>query len=103
MAEYRPLCRADEIPSGQGRAFEVDGAEIALFRVDGAFYATEDLCLHAGGPLHAGKLDGRVVTCPWHGWQFDVTDGRCALHGTALRCFATRVRDGVVEIEIQSG
>jgi nitrite reductase/ring-hydroxylating ferredoxin subunit len=79
---------------------EVDGKEIALFNVDGTFHAIEDTCLHAGGPLHEGALDGPTVTCPWHEWRYDVTTGRCEVHPKiSLRCYPVRVSGDVVEIE----
>jgi nitrite reductase/ring-hydroxylating ferredoxin subunit len=79
---------------------EVDGRAIALFRVAGAIHAVEDTCLHAGGPLSEGALDGPTVTCPWHGWQYDVTTGACALNPLqSLERFPVRVRNGIVELE----
>lgn len=67
-----------EIPSGTIREFQVDGKAIALANVGGKFYAISNTCLHRGGPLGQGVLDGGVVTCPWHGWQYDVTTGKVA-------------------------
>lgn len=100
MAAYRAVCRAAEVAPGTVRRVEVDGKAIALFNVDGTFYAMEDTCLHAGGPLHEGGLEGSIVTCPWHHWKFDVTSGRCDLNPKiSLACYAVRVRDGTVEIE----
>ena len=52
-----------------------DGRELALFNVGGKFYCLDNVCPHRGGPLAEGTLDGNVVTCPWHGWRFDVTTG----------------------------
>ncbi len=49
--------------------------KIAIFNVDGAFYAMNDTCTHASGPLSEGELDGTVVTCPWHGATFDIKTG----------------------------
>jgi len=100
MATYRPVCRADEIPPGTGRLVEIDGKTIALFNVGGIFHAIEDTCLHAGGPLHEGTLDGTTVTCPLHDWRFDVATGRCEFNPVvSLGCFPVRVRGGMVEIE----
>lgn len=48
---------------------------VCVYNVDGAFYATQDECGHAGGPLHQGKLEGTHITCPWHGACFDITTG----------------------------
>ncbi|MHC4973337.1 MAG: Rieske (2Fe-2S) protein [Planctomycetota bacterium] len=104
MAEYRAVCRAEEVAPGTGRLVEIDGKAIALFNVDGTFHAMEDTCLHAGGPLHEGALEGPIVTCPWHHWKFDVTSGRCDLNPkVALDCFDVRVSDGFVEIKTSSG
>ena len=101
MAEYRAVCRAGDVAPGTARLVEVDGRAIALFNLDGAFHAMEDTCLHAGGPLHEGEIEGPIVTCPWHYWKFDVTSGRCNLNPkVSLACYAVRVRDGTVEIEV---
>lgn len=56
--------------------YEIDGKKIAVFKVNGKFYAINNECTHKGGPLCSGKLDGSVVTCPWHGGKFDVTTGK---------------------------
>ena len=69
-----------EIPSGEGREYVVAGRIVAVFNVDGNFHAMDGICPHAGGPLAKGRLAQNVVTCPWHGWQFDVTTGRHCLN-----------------------
>jgi len=99
MAGYRTVCRAGDVAPGTGRLVEIDGKAIALFNVGGTFHAIEDNCLHAGGPLHEGALEGTIVKCPWHHWEFDVTSGRCDLNPKiTLSCYDVRVRDGMVEI-----
>jgi nitrite reductase (NADH) small subunit len=80
MAEWYRLAAVGEVASGSAREFTAGGRVIALFNVDGTFYAMDGVCPHAGGPLGEGSLDGTVVTCPWHGWQFDVTTGRHCLN-----------------------
>ena len=65
----------DDVPAGSGIEVAVDGRVIALFNVDGKYYALDGMCPHSGGPLGQGQLNGCIVTCPWHGWQFDVTTG----------------------------
>src|SRR5499427_5434370 len=67
--------RVSEIPVGAIKEVQVGGKPIALFNVGGTFYAIDNTCLHRGGPLGEGELEGAVVTCPWHGWQYDVTTG----------------------------
>lgn len=68
--------RAADIPSGEARVVRVDGEEVAVFHVEGTFYATENACTHTDGPLSEGDLEGTVVTCFLHGSRFDVTTGK---------------------------
>ena len=75
MTEFVTVAKVEEIPPGTGQTVEVHGVWIALFNVDGSFYAIDNTCPHAGGPLGEGHLDGRVVECPWHGWRFNVQTG----------------------------
>ena len=75
MAELYKIARVRDVPPGEGRVITVGGVEIALFNVDGSFYALNNTCAHMGGPLAEGELDGHVVTCPWHAWHYDVRTG----------------------------
>ena len=72
--------KKDEVPSGAIREFQLDGKTIALANVEGKLYAIDNTCLHRGGPLGEGELAGKVVTCPWHGWQYDVTTGKVTMN-----------------------
>lgn len=74
------VANISEIPPGEGREFVVAGRIVAVFHVDGTFHALDGICPHAGGPLARGALNGTIVTCPWHGWQFDVATGRHCLN-----------------------
>ena len=76
MPEFVTVATVDELPPGTGKTVEVQGARIALFNVGGSFYAIDNTCPHAGGPLGEGSLKGDVVECPWHGWKFDVCTGQ---------------------------
>lgn len=69
------VCNKNDIPAGSGKTVSVNGTAVALFNVDGAFYAIDDTCIHRGGPLGEGELDGKIAICPWHGWRWDVTTG----------------------------
>lgn len=71
---YRTL-KVGELAPGESRTVEVNGQDIALFNVSGSFYALDNVCPHRGGPLGEGFLEGNVVTCPWHGWKFDLNTG----------------------------
>lgn len=79
MSRHR-VAKVSDVPVGEGREFVVAGRIVALFNADGEFHAMDGICPHAGGPLANGQLCGKVVTCPWHGWQFDVTSGRHCLN-----------------------
>jgi nitrite reductase/ring-hydroxylating ferredoxin subunit len=74
MAEY-VVAKTDEIPTGTGKVVFVGDKAIALFNINGTFYAIDNTCPHSGGPLGEGNLIDNFVVCPWHGWEFDVTTG----------------------------
>jgi nitrite reductase/ring-hydroxylating ferredoxin subunit len=85
--------RKDEIPVGSIREFQVDGKTLAIANVGGTFYAIDNTCLHRGGPLAQGPLSGKVVTCPWHAWQYDVTTGKVVQNPAAgVACYALELR-----------
>ena len=79
MAVLTKVAKRSDIPTGTGKAVEVGGKTIAIFNCEGTFYATENACKHRGGPLGEGSLSGTTVTCPWHGWEYDVTSGACQM------------------------
>ena len=74
MAFVKVASRA-ELPAGSSKLVEAGGKQIALFNSGGAFYAIDNTCKHRGGSLAEGDLDGTSVTCPLHGWEYDVTTG----------------------------
>ena len=80
MPNWIRVASLDECPPGRARELVAADRIVALFNVDGEFYALDEVCPHQGGPLGKGTLSGCVVTCPWHGWQFDVRSGQ---HQTA--------------------
>jgi len=74
---------------------------IREFQVDGNFHAVNGVCLHRGGPIGQGTLQGTVVTCPWHGWQFDVLTGKSLQNPSAgLPSFPVEVRGDEIFVEI---
>ncbi len=75
MAEFVTVAKLSELTVGTAKTVEVNGKEIALYNVDGKIYATDNTCLHQGGPLGEGTLQGYVITCPWHMWEYDVRTG----------------------------
>lgn len=95
------VAAVDEVGPGEGRVVEAEGRTLALFNVDGVFHAVDNSCAHRGGPLGEGDLDGRVVTCPWHGWRWDVTTGANVNNpGVKVACFPVVVENGAVFVEL---
>ncbi len=90
-----------EVEAGQALVAEADGKTLALFNVDGTFYAIDNTCAHRGGPLGEGDLEGKVVTCPWHSWRWDVTTGMNVNNpGVRVGCFPVVVEHGEVFVQI---
>jgi nitrite reductase (NADH) small subunit/3-phenylpropionate/trans-cinnamate dioxygenase ferredoxin subunit len=75
IAEFVTVGRVDDFPPGQGRMVVVSGRHVALFRLGDEFFALDNMCLHRGGPLCEGPIDRGVVTCPWHGWSYEIKTG----------------------------
>jgi len=76
MADFVTVAKADDIPPGQVRVYELGDRRIALCNVGGTLYAIDDVCTHDGGPLDQGELEGEQIECPRHGARFDVCTGR---------------------------
>jgi 3-phenylpropionate/trans-cinnamate dioxygenase ferredoxin subunit len=76
MGSYIEVGKTAEFQDGTRKKVSVSGQEIMLARVGDRYYAVGNRCPHLGGDLAAGKLEGTIVTCPRHGSQFDITDGR---------------------------
>jgi nitrite reductase/ring-hydroxylating ferredoxin subunit len=99
------VARADDVPPGRALRVDVDGAPVALTRVGERVYACGAVCGHRGGPLADGKLSGSRLTCPWHGFMYDVRTGACVFpaRGEAVRSYPTRVENGDVWIDVPAG
>ncbi len=96
------VCSLDVVPSGTLKQFNVKDCEVLIINRDGKFSCLDARCTHAGAPLEEGSLEGNVLTCPWHGSQFRITDG-AVLRGPAekqLRTYPVAVQDGAVFIEL---
>lgn len=90
-----------EIPDGDRKIIEVDGLSIGVFHHNGCWFALHNSCLHRGGPVATGKLDGDILTCPWHGFQYDITSGKCLADPAArLDTYAVTVADGQVHLQV---
>jgi nitrite reductase (NADH) small subunit len=100
MAFLKTIKAAELVP-GSIRELEINGKTIALANVDGKFYAINNTCLHQGGPLGEGDLEGKIVTCPWHGWQYDITNGQEVQNPSAgVNCYPTELRGEEVFVDV---
>jgi nitrite reductase/ring-hydroxylating ferredoxin subunit len=93
--------RAADVPVGMGQVFEAAGRTVAVFNVDGTFYAIDNECSHRGGPLGEGDLEGTVVVCPWHAWRWDVRTG-ANVNNPAVKvaCYPVTEEEGSLFVDI---
>ena len=75
MGRQIKVAETNEVPPGTAKAFDLEGRAVALFNIDGTYYAIDETCTHRGGPLSEGMVEGTTVTCPLHGATYDVTTG----------------------------
>jgi len=103
MAEWIEVCPQDELPPGARKVIASEIGDIAVFNLAGTLYAIEDVCTHDGGELASGRLEGDQIVCPRHGARFCIRNGK-ALTPPAyedIECFPVRIRDGIVEVDIE--
>lgn len=90
----------NDLRSGECARFELpDGDEVAVFNVDGEYYATSNFCPHRGAALSEGVLCGHVIECGLHGWQFDVRTGECLTVTETIKTYPLKIENGVVKVE----
>jgi nitrite reductase/ring-hydroxylating ferredoxin subunit len=91
-----------DVAPGTGTVVEAGGKTLALFNLNGIFYALDNTCTHLGGPLGEGDVEGKVVTCPWHGSRFNITTGEVV--GPPARrpvaAYRASVENGEVTVEM---
>jgi nitrite reductase (NADH) small subunit len=101
MAEFVKVAALSDLPPGSAKAVETGGKAIALYNVDGNVFATTGTCPHRGGPLGEGDLASEVITCPWHGFQYDVKTGACLTNpALSLARHAVRLEGDSILVEI---
>ena len=101
MPNWIRIAAETDCPPGATLETVAGGLIVALMNVDGTFHAIEGVCPHQGGPLGKGRLEGTTLTCPWHGWQFDVTTGKNCLNARIVQPrFPVRVEDGQVFVDL---
>jgi nitrite reductase (NADH) small subunit len=101
VVSFVTVARADELAPGEVRRLQAGEDEIALVRIGDDYYALQNACLHLQGPLGEGKLEDHVLTCPWHGWQYDVRTGKNEFDlAIQLHTYDVRIEDGEVKVAV---
>src|ERR1700722_20519841 len=94
------VAKTEDVPSGKIYEFQVGGEAVAIANVEGKLFAINSVCPHQGGPLGEGELEGKIVTCPWHAWQCDVTSGKSVANpAVGVACYPTELRAGEVFVD----
>ena len=93
--------RIDDLRPNTSISFELpDGNELAVYNVNGEFYAIENSCPHRGAPLSEGDLCGHIVECGLHGWQFDVRSGECLTVPETIRTYQVTIEDQMIKVHL---
>lgn len=94
--EWHLAGAADDLTEGM-HPVDVGRRKVVVARIDGTLYAFNGYCPHVAGPMHRGELNGAIVTCPLHGWRFDLERAGCEIHGyRPLEMYAVKEEDGAV-------
>lgn len=111
---------AAELPPGKNKIVTVEGRSVGVFNVNGSYYALKNACPHQGAPLCMGRVtgmtlpsepgqylygrDGEILRCPWHGWEFDITNGKSIFdpHKCLVKTYKVAVEEDVIEEESPS-
>ena len=101
MGGFTAVCQAEDVPEGEARGFSLGGTPIAIYNVEGTFYATEDRCTHGLASLSEGLLDGDLIECPLHFGAFNVKTGAAAAPpcSVSIRTFVVREEAGQLMVE----
>ena len=101
MSSWAHLITIHELPPGGTCEVVVKETVLAVFNLDGEYKVLDGICPHQGGPLGKGALSGCVVTCPWHGWQFDVRTGQQQINARIVHStYATRIDGDNVQVQL---
>lgn len=99
--QWHDAAAVDELTHDQGKEILLAGRIVALFRDQDGIHAMDGICPHQGGPLAEGTVSAGCVTCPWHGWQYELKTGRHTISGRELaEVFPTREVNGRIEVQI---
>ncbi|HUT06532.1 MAG TPA: Rieske 2Fe-2S domain-containing protein [Nitrosopumilaceae archaeon] len=98
---WKKIAEKNDISEGNGKAFKIDGKQIAIFNQDG-FHALDDLCVHQDGSIAPGKLDGDIVECPLHFWHYNIKTGELKdyIKDVKLQTYEVQVKDDGIYVDI---
>jgi nitrite reductase (NADH) small subunit len=103
MPDFVKVANTSDLPSGQGMVVEINGRPVALFNVNGEFYALDNTCMHRGGPLGEGYVDpsNLTVQCPWHGWVYSLSTGVSPVNAMAkVEKFDVKIEGDEVKVAL---
>lgn len=100
MSDWVDAVNEDELENGGNVVVDVDGTDVAVFKIDDAFYAIEDVCTHDGAEIASGVLEGDEIVCPRHGARFCVKTGEVKAPPAYenIDCFPVRIENGKVQV-----
>lgn len=100
MSDWIAVATQTDFPAGSSRTIDLDGTPVAVFNLDGSYYAIEDICTHDGGILTGGALEGEEIVCPRHGARFSVKTGKVLAPPAYedVTTFPVRVENGTVQV-----
>jgi 3-phenylpropionate/trans-cinnamate dioxygenase ferredoxin component len=103
MAQWVKVAQVGELAPGEKKQLDLDGVEVALFNVDGEYYAIEDVCTHDGAPLAHGRFRGEEITCPRHGARFNVKTGAalCMPAFEPVETYQLKIEGNDILIEVE--
>lgn len=101
MSNLMTVAKTTEIAPGNSKVVEANGREIAIFNLDGNFYAIDNTCIHKGGPLGQGTLEGEDIVCPWHSWRFNVKTGVSPVNPAAkVKTYDLKIESGDIKLAV---
>ena len=100
MTDWVDVCAENALANGENIVIDVDGTEVAIFKIDEQYYAIEDVCSHDGAEIASGELEGDEIICPRHGARFCVKTGavKCAPAYEDIATFPIRIEQGRIEV-----
>ena len=102
MSDFTTVAKVGAIAEGGSATFTIGEQIVAVFLVEGQYYAINDYCPHMGSSLAEGHLEGDIVTCPWHAWRFRVTDGTwCDNPKVKTDAYEVRVEGDEIQVRVE--